>query len=308
MSAPLLARQDALGRHERLEDPDRETGAADLAIRVAATASVLAVAAIAAYVSYWHAYTLVSAASGTGLLAHLEPFTVDGLVCASSMVTLYAARHQLREPRLTRWTLAIGIAASLAANGAQGHSGGAAGRVVVASWPALSLVLSYEQLQWIVRSARQRGPSTQDGDQFERLRVPVADGGGEDAVDLGAIGSLRDKYETDMDATAVAVYQFSLKTGNALSERKLAEMFGKTSRRWARSRIADAHTTVAPPAGMPEQAGEPGRAAAVISVPAPERSTGRTALPVRSQSDPAGHQRDHLAANGHGSAGEVMSR
>jgi hypothetical protein len=43
----------------------------------------------------------------------------------------------------------------------------------------------------------------------------------------------------DNDA-AVAAYWLSVKAGNPLSERKLARMFGRTSRRWARTRIAEA--------------------------------------------------------------------
>jgi hypothetical protein len=43
----------------------------------------------------------------------------------------------------------------------------------------------------------------------------------------------------DNDA-AVAAYRLSVKAGNPLSERKLAQMFGRTSRRWARARIAQA--------------------------------------------------------------------
>jgi hypothetical protein len=39
---------------------------------------------------------------------------------------------------------------------------------------------------------------------------------------------------------AVAVYRLSVQAGNPLSERRLAQMFGRTSRRWARARIADA--------------------------------------------------------------------
>lgn len=39
---------------------------------------------------------------------------------------------------------------------------------------------------------------------------------------------------------AVAAYRTSIDTGRPLSERKLAAMFGKTSRRWARSRMAEA--------------------------------------------------------------------
>ena len=39
---------------------------------------------------------------------------------------------------------------------------------------------------------------------------------------------------------AVAAYRTSIDTGRPLSERKLAAMFGKTSRRWARGRMAEA--------------------------------------------------------------------
>jgi hypothetical protein len=39
---------------------------------------------------------------------------------------------------------------------------------------------------------------------------------------------------------AVAAYRRSVQAGNPLSERRLAQMFGRTSRRWARARIADA--------------------------------------------------------------------
>jgi hypothetical protein len=40
----------------------------------------------------------------------------------------------------------------------------------------------------------------------------------------------------------VAAYRRSAQAGNPLSERKLAEMFGRTSRRWARARIAEARS------------------------------------------------------------------
>jgi hypothetical protein len=42
------------------------------------------------------------------------------------------------------------------------------------------------------------------------------------------------------NAAAVAAYCASVDTGKPLSERKLAAMFGKTSRRWARNRMAEA--------------------------------------------------------------------
>ena len=105
----------------------------------------------------------------TGITARLEPATIDGLVYASSMVVLYAARHRLPVPSLARWLLALGIAATLTANMAQGWSHGPVG-AVVAAWPAVSLVGSYELLVWLIRTsgAADREPSA------ERLRDGAA--------------------------------------------------------------------------------------------------------------------------------------
>jgi len=82
----------------------------DRAIRLSTAAAVLAVAGIAAYVSYGHAYAVVRAHGATGITARLEPATIDGLVYASSMVVLYAARHRVQVPSLARWLLATGEA------------------------------------------------------------------------------------------------------------------------------------------------------------------------------------------------------
>ncbi len=46
--------------------------------------------------------------------------------------------------------------------------------------------------------------------------------------------------EQDIDSAAVAAYRTSVSNGRPLSERKLAALCGKTSRRWARNRMADA--------------------------------------------------------------------
>ena len=73
--------------------------AAGRAIRVSTAVAVLTVAGIAAYVSYWHAYAVVCAYGENGLSARLEPAMIDGLVYASSMVNLYAARYLLPVPR-----------------------------------------------------------------------------------------------------------------------------------------------------------------------------------------------------------------
>jgi hypothetical protein len=111
---------------------------------------VLAVAGIAAYVSYWHAYAVVRAYGESGITARLEPATIDGLVYAGLMVVLYTVRHRVPVPALARWLLGLGIAATLTANMAQGWSHGLVG-AVVAAWPAVSLVGSYELSPGVAR-------------------------------------------------------------------------------------------------------------------------------------------------------------
>ena len=54
--------------------------------------------------------------------------------------------------------------------------------------------------------------------------------------------------DQDIDGAAVAAYRASIDGGRPLSERKLAVMFGKTSRRWARNRMVEARQTVVRPA------------------------------------------------------------
>ena len=148
------------------DPPAPLTSGIDRAIRLSTAAAVLAVAGIAAYVSYWHAYAVVRAHGGNGITARLEPATIDGLVYASSMVVLYAARHRVPVPSLARWLLGVGIAATPTANMAQGWSHGLA-EAVVAAWPAVSLVGSYELLVWLIRTsgtAEHRPPAGYLGD------------------------------------------------------------------------------------------------------------------------------------------------
>ena len=149
------------------DPPESLTNGIDRAIRLSTAVAVLAVAGIAAYVSYWHAYAVVRAYGETGITARLEPTTIDGLLYASSMVVLSAARHRVPVPSLARWLFGLGIAATLTANMAQGWSHGLVG--------------------------------------------------------------------------AVAAYRLSVQVGNPLSERRLAHMFGRTSRRWAQARIGHVH-------------------------------------------------------------------
>ena len=137
MTALTLARDTGIGYEPAA------TAGVDRAIRVSTAIAVLAVAGVAAYVSYWHAYAVVCAHGETGVTARLEPATIDGLVYASSMVNLYAARHRLPVPTLARWLLGLGIVATLAANMAQGWSHGPVGAVMrpgrrSAWWAAMS--------------------------------------------------------------------------------------------------------------------------------------------------------------------------
>jgi hypothetical protein len=115
---------------------------------------VIGVAMVAAVVSYEHAYALVRAHGEMGWTAHLIPLTVDGLIWASSMVMLDSARRGSRVPKLARWLLGLGIAATLAANVAHGLGHGPIGSAV-AAWPAVALVGSHELLMVIIRGAQE---------------------------------------------------------------------------------------------------------------------------------------------------------
>jgi hypothetical protein len=60
--------------------------------------------------------------------------TPDGLIYASSMVVLYAARHQLRMPGLARWLLRLGIVATPGGHVAHSWPTGAI-EVAITAWP-----------------------------------------------------------------------------------------------------------------------------------------------------------------------------
>jgi len=137
-------------------------------IRWSTAGAVVGVAAVAAVASCEHAYALVRAHGETGWIGRLVPLTVDGLIYASSMVLLDAARREAPGPALARWLLGLGIAAALAANVAHGLGHGPAG-AAVAAWPAVALVGSYELFMTIIRGTRQP-----DGGVSETEHVSVA--------------------------------------------------------------------------------------------------------------------------------------
>ena len=65
----------------------------DWLIRMTTALAVVAVAVVAAVISYQHAYELVRSHGESGVTARLLPFTVDGLIWAASMVVLDASRR-----------------------------------------------------------------------------------------------------------------------------------------------------------------------------------------------------------------------
>jgi hypothetical protein len=185
------------------------------------------------------------------------------------MVVLYAARHRVPVPSLARCLLGLGITATLMANMAQGWSHGPVG-AVVAAWPAASLAGSYQLLVWLIGTSgtaghgppagplglaaachaaarpattaatgtgfprrRERGIPDQEQQPAPRLAGPsTIPASGQHGQALPEAGVVND--------AAVAAYRLSAQAGNPLSERKLAQMFGCTSRRWARARITEA--------------------------------------------------------------------
>ncbi len=123
----------------------------DRLIRITTALAVATVAAVAAVISYRHAYELVSTHGETGVTARLVPFTVDGLILAASMLILDANRRHQSVPPLARWCLGAGVAATIGANLAHGLGHGPIG-ALVSAWPALALAGSFEILMMLIRT------------------------------------------------------------------------------------------------------------------------------------------------------------
>jgi hypothetical protein len=130
---------------------------ARLWVRRVTTASVLAVALVAAVASYEHMRALAELA-GEGWRSRLLPISVDGLAVAASMTMLVRRRAGLRSGVLPWVALLLGLGASLAANVAAAEPT-VVGRLV-AAWPPVGLLLSYELLLQQTNGAR-GGPGVQ---------------------------------------------------------------------------------------------------------------------------------------------------
>lgn len=144
--------------------------------RITRNLSAAAVAGIAGYASYWHQVHVASMAGERDDLAHLLPFSVDGLLVVAS-VAMVDARAEGRKPSWkTKLGFVIGIGASVIAN-VMSAQPTLLGRGV-AAWPALALLLVVEILS-------SRGRKLKDADTPERV-TPVAQ-----AVDITAGAPVR---------------------------------------------------------------------------------------------------------------------
>src|ERR1700761_4547734 len=123
----------------------------DRLIRVTTALAVVAVAVVAAVISYQHAFELVRSHGESGVTARLVPFTGGGWIWAASMVVLDASRRGQPVPRLAAWSLGAGIVATVGANLAHGLGHGEVG-ALVSAWPALALVGSFELLMMLIRT------------------------------------------------------------------------------------------------------------------------------------------------------------
>jgi hypothetical protein len=87
--------------------------------------------------------------------------SADGLIMAGSMAMLDSARHGEKSHWLARTAVLGGILGSLAANAMTGISHGILG-AVIAGWPALALVVAYELIMVMLRSASARSAAADD--------------------------------------------------------------------------------------------------------------------------------------------------
>jgi hypothetical protein len=139
-----------------------------------------------------------------------------------------ASRRKQPVPTLAKWSLGLGIAATIGANVAHGLSHGAIG-ALVSAWPARALVGSFELLMTLTRSAATPAQVRPDS---EAVRVVSEEERPE-----------RAEVEQTPEESVLADYLASLDgPGKPLSQRFLAEKHGVDRRR-----VREIISTVAQP-------------------------------------------------------------
>jgi Protein of unknown function (DUF2637) len=177
----------------------------DRLIRASTALVVTAVASFAAVVSYSHIYDLGRAHGQAGTAARLLPLSVDGLILAASLVLLHEARNRRPAPALARGMLALGVAATVAANVAYGAGFGWPG-AVISAWPAVAFIGAAEMALGLVRRARAR----QGEMAAARLEIPPV--------------------PSDVVTAAKASLRATVAAGNPLSVNQLQERFSLSRR------------------------------------------------------------------------------
>jgi hypothetical protein len=210
---------ESLARHLDSQGPESQPAGSgwsgrkvngDKLTRWTAFVAVLAVAAVAAWISYRHAVEIVSAHGEPGAVGRMYPVVIDGLIIAASMVLLDAARYRESAPALAWWLLSAGIGATLAVNVLAGVPSGPLG-AIVAAWPAAAFVGCYELLMMLVRASARRAAT-------EPESAP-------ETIGLAAVSSL---VPADAESAALIALRATLAAGNPLSGRQLESRFGLT--------------------------------------------------------------------------------
>ena len=102
------------------------------------------------------------------------PLTEAGLIYASSMVMLDSARRKVRVPPLARWLLGLDCRDARGQRCARPRPGPSG--AVVAAWPAVALVGSYELLMVIIRhTGAAAGPEPSGAPGDGPLQVQAAE-------------------------------------------------------------------------------------------------------------------------------------
>jgi hypothetical protein len=127
-----------------------------------AIASVVLVAVVAAVISYCHMHEL-TLRSGEEWRSVLIPFSVDGMLVATTLAIVDRRRANLPAGWVPWTGLGLGLVASLVANIAAARPELVA--QLVAAWPPVALAVSIETLVIVLRGARpsrpvQRAPSS----------------------------------------------------------------------------------------------------------------------------------------------------
>ncbi len=125
--------------------------------RIARNTSAGAVASIAGYASYWHQVAVAEQAGERVELAHILPFSVDGLLVVASIAMVDARREGRKPSWQTKVAFVLGIAASVGANVMSAHPT-FLGKTV-AAWPAVALLLVVETLSSKGKLLRKSAPA-----------------------------------------------------------------------------------------------------------------------------------------------------